>query len=78
MKKKTKQKAKPKAKNQAPKVREKPSEEVAKWLTLLGGPVALISLRKSVKSFEENTGAKANQTRLIDFVRWCEDNSGLL
>ena len=80
MKKKSKGNAKPKAKakTQPPKPREKPSVETARWLTLLGGPVALISLRKSVKSFEENTGAKANQTRLIDFVRWCEDNSGLL
>lgn len=35
-------------------------------------------LKDCVKSYEQNTGAKANQTRLNDFVRWCEDNHGLL
>ena len=49
---------------------------------ILGGEIAAIPLeavvKKCVKTYEETTGAKANQTRLIDFVRWCEDNSGLL
>jgi len=38
----------------------------------------LVAVKRCVESYEQNTGAKANQTRLIDFVRWCEDNSGLL
>ena len=75
MKKKTKPKAK--AKTPAPKLHDKFSVETPKWL-LLGGPVSLMSLRKSVGIYEKTTGAKANQTRLIDFVRWCEDNHGLL
>ena len=46
-------------------------------------PPILAKLRLEIikgvcKTYEENTGAKANQTRLNDFVRWCEDNSGLL
>jgi len=35
-------------------------------------------VKNCVKFYETTTGAKANQTRLIDFVRWCEENSGLL
>jgi len=35
-------------------------------------------VKNCVKFYEETTGAKANQTRLIDFVRWCEENHGLL
>jgi len=42
------------------------------------GRMWLEAVKDCVKTFEQTTGAKANQTRLIDFVRWCEDNSGLL
>lgn len=47
-------------------------------LGLNEGAVRLWIIKDSCKTYEETTGAKANQTRLIDFVRWCEENSGLL
>ena len=86
MKKKSKAKAKTKRNSQPPVLRTPADMQTALTsMKLRPGQMIsaqaasnLIVLSRCVKSYEKNTGAKANQTRLIDFVRWCEDNSGLL
>lgn len=70
MKKKTKPKAKAK-----PKLKVLPPPSPVELVTVASN---LDIVKDCVNSYEKNTGAKANQTRLIDFVRWCEENSGLL
>jgi hypothetical protein len=34
----------------------------------------LKTLQTLVERYERETGARANQTRLVDFVRWCKEN----
>ncbi len=84
MKKKTKPKSKPKAVKSFPPLPVS-IDIAAESLKLRPGQMlpaqkshSVEIVKNCVKFYETTTGAKANQTRLIDFVRWCEDNSGLL
>ncbi len=71
-----KKKAKPK--KTKPKAKQPPVDLSSEGVTRIAAIPFEAVVKRCVKSYEETTGAKANQTRLIDFVRWCEDNSGLL
>jgi hypothetical protein len=87
VKKKPKPKAKPKSVKPFPPMsasiaiaaKSAPSHKLRPGQAIPAQPSQSVAIVKNcVKFYEETTGAKANQTRLIDFVRWCEDNSGLL
>ncbi len=83
----TKTKAKPKAKSKTERVRAPIA--IAGSHTMSGPPLPSSSviqtfnggvhdcmehvIRPMVKVYESETGAKANQVRLIDFIRWWEE-----